>query len=422
MLVSQVNPPPEETPAVRAVEEKGPPELTASLRRFIKGGNAWAAGGVALLVTGFATLIAWLAGKGFFTLEMGIIAAAFAGLIMLVSGWLFRNKRRVYCLLLQGGGIGILYLSVFAAHKLTPWFSQTTAFVLLSFLVLPAAILALLQDSQLMALSGFLVGFAAPFLIFQGGGNHVFLFSYYAILSAAVFVIGLFRFWRFLNFLAFAAVFISAIGWVSAFYKPELFWSTEPFFLGFIFLFTFLGLQSFGKKNAGGSAFFDGLLLLGTPLLAAILQWRLFSFYSHGYALVSIAFAAFYLGLGVFIWKRKGRAMRLFSESFLGLAVLLANLAVPLELSQEVSAAVWAAEGALFYFFGHRLKNGKVAVSALILHLASVIAFFAEDRADFGSAPFLRSAGFSGALIIALAGMAMIVITRKFQKPGDRDT
>ncbi|MDR2257906.1 MAG: DUF2339 domain-containing protein, partial [Treponema sp.] len=108
-----------ETTAAFVPAAEAPPARKNPLAAFIRGGNLWAAGGIILLIAAFAMLITYLANRGFFTVEMGIAAAALTGLAMLASGWRFRKKRPVYFLLLQGGGVGILYLSIFAAHKLT---------------------------------------------------------------------------------------------------------------------------------------------------------------------------------------------------------------------------------------------------------------------------------------------------------------
>ena len=46
--------------------------------------------------------------------------------------------------------------------------------------------LALLQDSQSLAVVAFLGGFATPVLLSTGGGSHVALFSYYLLLSLSL--------------------------------------------------------------------------------------------------------------------------------------------------------------------------------------------------------------------------------------------
>jgi uncharacterized membrane protein len=395
-------------PAEPGMEAPAPAARSAAgnaLAAFIHGGNLWAAGGIILLLAGFAALITYLASRGFFTVEMGIAAAALSGLAMLASGWRFRKKRPVYFLLLQGGGVGVLYLSVFAAHKLTPWFPPLITLILMILLVIPAVILALFQGSQALALLGFLGGFAAPLLLASDEGNYVFLFAYYGVLDLGVLIIGFFRRWKGLNLLAFLCTFILANYWTAEFYESALFWRTEPFFLAYIIMFTTLGVYGSDGEKSGG---LDLALILGTPGLGAIIQWKIFQSVPHGHALICLFFSIFYIFLALIIWKRLGAKPRIFSEAYLAFAVLLANLAVPLELTPRITGAVWAAEGLIIFFFGLRLDRFRILAAGLGFHLASAIAFgFDRNLPVSGEAAF-RSPRFTGSLIIALSALVIV--------------
>jgi uncharacterized membrane protein len=391
-----------------------------ALGRFIRGGNLWVSGGVILLIAGFGVLIAYLANRGFFTLEMGIAAAALAGLVMILGGWFQRRKRRVYFLVLQGGGMGLLYLSIFAAHRFTSWISAPAALLLVSLLIPPLAVLAVFQRAQVLAVFAFLGGFAAPLLLSSpAGGGHVFLFAFYGVLAAGVFIISRFRSWSFLNLLAFLCVFGTALRWVMGSYRPSLFWSVEPFLLFYILLFTLLGLKPFGRKG-GAPLPADHFILLGTPFAAALLEWKLFSFIEHGYALVSLGFSAFYLLFALFILKFWRREMELVIRGFLSLALFLANLAIPLELNPEVTGALWAAEGALIFLFGLQRDSWPLSLGGLILHGGAAAAFAAGfSRASF-SPPF-RGAAFTGSLIIAVSALVMGALAGRYRtREGER--
>jgi uncharacterized membrane protein len=78
------------------------------------------------------------------------------------------SGRGGYGLVLQGGGIGILYLVVFGAGRLycllPPLFSQ----VLMVLLVGLSCLLAVLQNSRSLAFFGSIGGFLAPVLISTG--------------------------------------------------------------------------------------------------------------------------------------------------------------------------------------------------------------------------------------------------------------
>jgi uncharacterized membrane protein len=413
------------------------PGLSAMIGNFIRGGNLWAAGGVILITAAFGMLITYLARRGFFTVEMGIGGAALSGIALIVLGWRFRLKRPVYFLILQGGGIGILYLSVFAAHKLTPYFSAGASIILMSALIPPAIILALLQASQPLAIFGFLGGFAAPILLASPGGSPIFLFSYYLALDLGVLAISFKQKWKGLFLLSFLCTFLPLLFTGTASYIPRLFWASELFILAYIVLFTVLGIRSAGGERIKLESI-DAVLLLGTPFLGAIMEWRVFSSIAHGHAIICLSFSAFYLLVCLVIWKRmRGENSLVLAEGYLALAVLLANIALPLELSPEASGAVWAAEGLLVFLYGLRREDFRVILGALILHAASALRFITgvsnTARALSGAwgvaaAPW-RSGSFIGSLIIALSAFAMLVFASNFvnrdriqeEKPKDQD-
>jgi hypothetical protein len=313
---SPVETPPETIPLAETAPptEATPPEranrLTDAVVAFVRGGNLWAAGGVVLLTAGFATLITYVARRGFFTVEMGIAAPAAVGLFMILFGWRFRQKRPGYFLTLQGGGLGILYLSVYAAHKFTPYFSTPLSLALMTFLIPPMVILALFQNAQVLAVLAFIGGFATPLLLSGGNENHLFLFCYYLILNGGVLAIGYFRSWKGLNLAAFFFTFAVSLFWVIAKYKSEFFLSSEPFFLAYIITFTVLGLWSLKNQDYRFQHYSDIILILGTPAVASVIQWKIYSFIAHGYAIIALAFSVFYLLLATMIFKMSEKLSR----------------------------------------------------------------------------------------------------------------
>ncbi|MBL3921596.1 DUF2339 domain-containing protein, partial [Bacteroides thetaiotaomicron] len=80
-------------------------------------------------------------------------------------------------------------------------------------------------------------GFLAPVLLSTGQGNHVALFSYYALLNAGIFAIAWFKAWRPLNLLGFVFTFTIGSAWGVTAYRPALFASTEPFLILFFLMY-----------------------------------------------------------------------------------------------------------------------------------------------------------------------------------------
>ena len=114
---------------------------------------------------------------------------------------------RIYALSVQGGGIGVLYLTIYASFGLYHLLPAALAFALLIGVTAAAGVLAVLQDARSLAVLGTLGGFLAPVLVSTGSGNHVALFGYYALLNVAIVGIAWFKAWRVLNVLGFVFTF-----------------------------------------------------------------------------------------------------------------------------------------------------------------------------------------------------------------------
>ena len=386
---------------------------------FIRGGNYWAAAGVLLLIAGFALLMTYIVRRGFFTVEMRIAVAAISGLCMVSLGWFLRKRRPLYFLILQGGGIGVLYLTVFAAHKLTNYVPLESAMVLMSILVPAAVVIAIFQNAQVLAFFGFLGGFAAPILL-SGGGRFVFLLAYYTALSLGILIIVFFRSWKLTALLGFLSSFGVPLYWLFTAFQREDLALTEPFLAVFVVIYTTLGIkllyrteQKYQLQNK--SSYAEWMIILGTPILGVVSHWKAFSHFKSGYALVSLAFAVFYLILSFGLLKKKLPSVpKVLIEGYGALALLLANIIVPLELSGAQICAVWAAESVVVYFLGLRRNDIRILIAAFLIHTAAAICFIIE-RPSLVYGPF-RSTAFWGMLIIAASALIMVVLSKKAAK------
>ncbi|CAK7043262.1 MAG: hypothetical protein DELT_02918 [Desulfovibrio sp.] len=335
---------------------------------FIRGGNIWVTGGVIMLLLGFA----FLAQLGVFPIELRIAGAALAGMAMVGGGIWLRLKRPMYALILQGGGIGILYLSAFASAKLTDILPPAAALVIMTALIIPAVALAILQNAQALALVGFLGGFAAPILLSDGSGNYVALFSCYTLLNLGIFAITRFKLWRWLNLAGALSSFVVMGYWGVRSYDVSMFSSVEPFLLAFVLIYIGITLVSVRKKEFSFSEPLDMILACSVPFVAAVFQWRLASGIPHGLSISAVAFGAFFILLAIMVWKFWGEGYRRLAEFYLANGVVLANLAIPLEVSGNVTSAVWAVEGAVLFFFACRIRSPRIKVVALLLQVVGV--------------------------------------------------
>jgi uncharacterized membrane protein len=381
----------------------GQPEGDA-FSRWLFGGNTLVRVGVIVLFFGVAFLLKYAAERDLVPIELRLSAVALGGIAMLIVGWRLRVNRRGYALMLQGGGVGVMYLTVFAAFRLYKMLPGELAFGLLAGIAVFSAVLAVLQDSRSLAITGAAGGFLAPILASTGGGSHVALFSFYAVLNAGILGIAHFKAWRELNLVGFAFTFIIGLLWGWQFYRPELFSSTEPFLILFFLFYVAIAVLFASRQAPRLTHYVDGTLVFGTPLIAFGLQAALVRGMEFGSAWSAFALAAFYLALATLLYARRQGTLRLLVESFLALGIGFATLAVPLAFDGRWTSAAWAVEGAAILWVGARQGRILPRVFGMLLQPAAGIAFLVAAERTFGTTPVLNSF-YLGCVMISVAGL-----------------
>ena len=363
-----------------------------------------------MLFFGIAFLLKYAYEHTRIPIELRLTGVAMAAVVLLVIGWRLRLKRPDYALALQGGGIGVLYLTVFAAFRLYQVLPPEAALVLLFLIASLSAALAVMQDAQTLAVLGASGGFLAPILASTGGGSHVMLFSYYVMLNVGIVGIAWYRAWRPLNLLGFLFTFAIGTLWGSRFYRPELFASTEPFLVIFFLMYLAIPVL-FARQRARPAAslgalqvqnYVDGTLVFGTPLVVFGLQTQLVRDIQYGSAWSALVLSFVYLIAARMLWSRH-RDLRLLVESFLALGVVFGTLAIPLALDGRWTSAAWALEGAAIVWAGARQNRWLARNFGLFLQIAAGFAFLGAVGRGYGDVPVLNSF-YLGCVFISVAG------------------
>lgn len=379
----------------------------AYAKQWLTSGNVPVKVGMLVLLAGVAALLKYATDQGWFTVPVslklaGISAAALAGLVF---AWRKRESHRSFALAMQGGMIGILLLVVFSACKNYGMIGTGAAFALSVVLIAGLSVMAVLQESRTLAILGVLAGFMAPIWLSDGSGNHVALFSYYALLNAGIFAIAWVRPWRILNLLGFVFTWGIGTAWGVLKYVPANFSSTEPFLVLFFVFYLLLPLLYARKASTEGSARIDGCLLFGTPLVAFSLQAALLQGDRMPLAFCALGVAALYAVLARALINNE--RMNVLARGYAILAVGFATLAVPLALSAKATASVFALEGAGLVWLGLTQDRRLARWTGLGLQLAAAAALAIGVSGSHSSATIaIANAAFMGALLIAVAGFA----------------
>lgn len=385
-------------------EPAEPPMLEVAVSRVVEwftGGNTIVRVGLVVLFVGLVFLARLVAAAGLFPIEARLATIGLIGAALLGFGFFKRIERPDFALHLQGGGVAVMYLTVFAAARIYEVMPPLAAFGFMIVIAALGAYLAVMQNSRVLALGSFLGGYAVPVLLGGEAETPLGLFTYITVLNLAVMAIAWKKSWRLLNLLGFFATFGIASLWGFGSYEDRHFLICEVFLalsVG-IYLATALLYAHNTPGKLGNVA--DSTLLFGTALAGFGLQAALVQDKPYAAAWSALVFGAAYLAVAWWAMQRRKDGMGLLSECMLAIGVGFVTLAIPLALDVKWTGAAWALEGAGAYWVGSRQARWMPRAFGLALQaFGGLIAF--ESFGQNVSAVPLANNGFVGPLLIAV--------------------
>lgn len=376
-------------------------------------GNTFVRVGIVILFVGVSFLLNFAIDKGFIPIELRLVVVAAFALFLLSVGWKLRDKRASYALLIQGGAIGLLYLTIFASFSLYQVLPASAAFSLLIIIVALSTSLAILQDALSLVLFAVIGGFLAPILTSTGSNNYIGLFSFYSLLNIGIFAVAWYKAWKILNLVGFTFTFSISSFWGISRYQAENFASIEPFLILFFLFYVGIAILYARKKAPEYKNYVDGTLIFGTPLIAFGMQAAIVNRFEYGVAISAFIMGSFYLLLATWCWKKMGEQLRFLSETFLAVAVIFVTLAIPFAVDGSMTSAAWAIEATGILWVSIRQQQHFRRIFALILQLLAGIALI-SDATQFSTSLFLNSS-FLGVLIITFcAGISSWMLYQPF--------
>ena len=370
---------------------------------YFTGGNVVVRAGIIILFFGVAFLFKYTAERNIVPIEFRLLGVCLGAIAILIIGWRLRNTRTTYAIILQGGGVGVLYLTIFAALRLYELLPAGIALILLIFLSIFSATLAILQDARALSVIGISGGFLAPVLTSTGGGSHAVLFSYYTLLNAGIFFTAWHKSWRELNLLGFIFTFGIGSAWGVQNYRPEMFLTTEPFLIIFFLYYLTIGVLFAKNQPLRHKGYIDGTLVFGTPIVCFTLQTVLIKPYEYGIACSALVMGGLYATLAWMIFKKGSEAMRTLIETFLATGVIFGTVAIPLALDGRWTSAAWALEGAAIIWVGIRQERWMARIFGLLLQLFAGLAFFSALKEPAAGVAVFNGI-YLGCVAVALGG------------------
>ncbi|MFM5950498.1 MAG: DUF2339 domain-containing protein [Novosphingobium sp.] len=367
---------------------------------WFTGGNTIVRVGLVVLFVGLVFLARLVANAGLFPLEARLATVGLIGAALLGVGFIKRTQRPDFALHLQGGGVAVMYLTVFAAARIYEVMPPVAAFAFMVLVAALGAALAVMQNSRVMALASFLGGYAVPVMPGGEAETPFGLFSYITILNLAVMGIAWKKSWRLLNLLGFFATFGLATLWGFGAYQDRHFLICEVFLAlsVAIYLATALLYAHNTPGKLGNVA--DSTLLFGTALAGFGLQAALVHDRPYAAAWSALAFGAVYLAVAWWAMQRRKQGMGLLSECMLAIGVGFVTLAIPLALDVKWVGASWALEGAGAFWVGVRQSRWMPRAFGLLLQAFGAVLTLVTLEANVSAVPIFNN-GVFGPLLIA---------------------
>jgi len=359
--------------------------------------------GVVVLFFGVAFLLKYFAEHFTLPIAARLLAVAVAGVALTVVGRRVARTRPAYGWSLQGAGMGVLYLTAYAAFREFALIGAGPALVLLAIASAATVWLAVIADSQALAGLALIGAFLAPILT-GSDRDPLPLFAYFTVVNAVVLVSAWWRQWPAVTMIGAAFTFALASWWGEQYYRPANFAIVEPFLVLFFGAYVTMAVAHSRKPTEGPRAkLLEGLLVFGVPIVAFALQAALVADTRYGAAVSALVLALVYGTLAWVMRSRADAASRL-ERSFALLAAVFASIAIPFAFDNQVTAALWLIEGALVYWVGVQQRAAWTRALAYALQVAAAGMFLMEMPAR--NAVIFANSFFIGAMTVALAGLA----------------
>jgi uncharacterized membrane protein len=349
----------------------------------ILGGNWLARIGVFALLIGIAFFLKYAFDKNWISPVIRVLMGGVFGLLLLGGGHLWRKKYPVMTRVLTGGGVGVMFLSVFAAFSVYSLIPFLPAIILVLVICAISVFFALRYDSMALAILGVIGAFLAPLLVGISGShavNHGTAIPIYLIIvDIGVLYVSTFRNWRWFTVLSFLS---SALIFQIAYekYHNDIGIATEEVFLTLLFLI-FVGttiLFNVIRRKAANEL--DWMLMLFNAVYYfGVSYYIMWGSLRDWMGLFSLLVALFYGGL-YYLIRRRGTENRPLSLFALGLALIFLTIAIPVQIGDRAwTTIIWAADGAIVIWLSFRTKMALLRANGYIVFVLTAIRLLFYD-------------------------------------------
>lgn len=397
---------------------KTEPRVKKDWERFI-GEKLMSLVGIAILVLGIFFTVKWAIDKKLIGDAGKILIGIICGTALIGVAHKVRKSFRTFSSILVGGGLAVLYFTVYIAYQDYHLLTQIPAFIAMVCVTIFAVILSLLYDRIELAIIALLGGFITPFFVSNNEGNYEVLFSYLLILNIGMLILSNYKKWKLVNIISYVATILIFMGWMTTKFDVAKGHAVGAFVFASLFYLVFFGMNiiyNIRHKNKFG-AFEMGMLLSNTFLYFGLGLYCL-NFINNGFynGIFTIILGSFNFGFAYFFYKKRSVDKNLI-YLLIGFVLTFVSLTAPIQLHGNYITLFWAAEMVLLYWLGQKsgiqlIRNTSLVVLALAL--ISLIMDWGKIYESQSKTVLLVM--FNKAFITGLVMIAALIIKKKLSK------
>jgi uncharacterized membrane protein len=363
---------------------KKPEESSSSDLEFKLGSRIATGIGALAVIIGIGFFLRYAFENNLINETTRIILGLSAGLAFLVLGEFAVKRFPAYGQVVSGAGLGILYLSLYAAFNVYEIMSQPIAFFGMIIVTAIGTFLAIRHNAAPLACFAQIGGFITPLLLSSGSDNPHTLFIYLAILNIGILAIARWKLWRFLNLTGFVGTAIIYLGWFAKYYTASQAAVAEFYATLFFVIFLAVSIVRYFSQQSDLDDK-DSAFLILNPVLYFAISYQIINSMAHdALGMFTVLLAAIYLILA-FSLKKNGQEFSLFQQFLMGIGFIFTTIAIPIQLHKAWITVGWAAEALVLAFLGLQINLkgpkmvGLIALAASIFHLISIDSSIAAD-------------------------------------------
>ncbi len=305
-----------------------------------------------------------------------------------IVAWSERFRSRGYLAFsysLKAVGIGALYLSLWAAFQVYSLVPGGVAFAAMVVITASTAVMAVVQDAEILAAFALTGGFSTPLLVSTGQNHEFALFAYVALLDVATLVLVALKPWSRLLLLSYGGTLGLFVAWYSAYYQRDELSVTLTFASLFFVIFAIAPLIARQTDKVGllsslplFLAFVNaGVYFLQTYMMFESVDKNVMAWFALGLAVVYLSLSK--LAKDRYPDRENGVKLQLLH---LALAVGFITIAIPIRLDGHWITLGWFVEAAVLLWVADRIHSDSLNAFAVVALGLGVIRLLVLDNFD----------------------------------------